>query len=259
MYSLLLAAAVSTQAYTPVVSMRAGQWSQLRLPLRRARALVSLDKQDVLEKLNVVPVFAVANGAGQIMSTVSEFAETAAPVITFYLDIADAKRSLAFASADDPGVELTVAPLGMALTMKSSDVTVQVQPSQAEYNSIRADLGFSSADESEGEMKLIPLFYSDELKFESSSDPDDPRSIPVSTNTSSTPFFFEMADYRAAWVASGLASDELPAVQLMDLRKLAYQMEHDAADAWRSSVLIPSEAGIEFIKARGYGTRGYGP
>jgi len=45
----------------------------------------------------------------------------------------------------------------------------------------------------------------------------------------------------------------------MDLRKLAYQMEHDAADAWRSSVLIPSEAGIEFIKARGYGTRGYGP
>ena len=163
MYSLLLAAAVSTQAYTPVVSMRAGQRSQPRLPLRRARALVSLDKQDVLEKLNVVPVFAVANGAGQIMSTVSEFAESAAPVITFYLDIADAKRSLAFASADDPGVELTVAPLGMALTMKSSDVTVQVQPSQAEYNSIRADLGFSSADESEGEMKLIPLFYSDEL------------------------------------------------------------------------------------------------
>ena len=35
----------------------------------------------------------------------------------------------------------------MALTMKSSDVTVQVQPSQAEYNSIRADLGFSSADD----------------------------------------------------------------------------------------------------------------
>ena len=240
MYSLLLAAAVSTQAYTPVMSMRAGQRSQPRLPLRRARALVSLDKQDVLETLNAVPVFAVANGAGQIMSTVSEFAETGAPVITFYLDIADAKRSLAFASADDPGVELTVAPLGKALTMKSSDVTVQVQPSQAEYNSIRADLGFSSADESEGELKLIPLFYSDELKFESSTEPENP----------STPFFFEMADYRAAWLASGLASDELPAVQLMDLRKLAYQMEHDASDAWQSSVLIPSEAGIEFIKAR---------
>ena len=62
---------------------------------------MSLDKQEVLEKLNAVPVFAVANGAGQLMSTVSEFAETAAPVITFYLGIADAKASLAFATADD--------------------------------------------------------------------------------------------------------------------------------------------------------------
>lgn len=244
MYSLLLAAAVSTQAYTLMaMGVRAGQLSQPRLPLRRARAPVSLGKQEVLEKLNAVPVFAVANGAGQIMSTVSEFAETGAPVITFYLDIADAKASLAFAMADDPsaGVQLSVAPLGKAFTMKSTDVSVQLQPSQAEYNSIRADLGFSSADESEGAMQLIPLFYSDELKFESSSDPENP----------STPFFFEMGDYRAAWVASGLAADKLPAVQLMDLRKLAYQMENDASDAWRSSVLIPSEAGIEFIEARG--------
>ena len=244
MHSLLLAAAVSTQAYMPMaMSVRAGQRSQPQLPLRRARALVSLDKQEVLEKLNAVPVFAVANGAGQFMSTVSEFAETGAPVITFYLDIADAKASLAFATADDPsaGVQLTVAPLGKAFTMKSSDVTVQLQPSQAEYNSIRADLGFSSADESEGTMQLIPLFYSDELKFESASDPENP----------STPFFFGLGDYRAAWVASGLAADKLPAVQLMDLRKLAYQMENDASDAWRSSVLIPSEAGIEFIEARG--------
>ena len=241
MHSLLLAAAVSTQAYTPMAMGVAGQRSQISL--RRARAPVSLDKQEVLEKLNAVPVFAVANGAGQLMSTVSEFAETAAPVITFYLDIADAKASLAFATADDPsaGVQLTVAPLGKAFTMKSSDVTVQLQPSQAEYNSIRADLGFSSADESEGTMQLIPLFYSDELKFESASDPENP----------STPFFFGLGDYRAAWVASGLAADKLPAVQLMDLRKLAYQMENDASDAWRSSVLIPSEAGIEFIEARG--------
>ena len=241
MHSLLLALAVSTQAYM-AMSVRAGQRSQPRLPLRRVRALVSLDKQEVLEKLNAVPVFAVANGAGQLMSTVSEFAETGAPVITFYLDIADAKASLDLAKSDPgAGVQLSVAPLGKAFTMKSSDVSVQLQPSQTEYNSIRADLGFSSADESEGTMQLIPLFYSDELKFESSSDPENP----------STPFFFEMGDYRAAWVASGLAADKLPAVQLMDLRKLAYQMENDASDAWRSSVLIPSEAGIQFIEARG--------
>ena len=99
MHSLLLAAAVSTQAYTPMAMGVAGQRSQISL--RRARAPVSLDKQEVLEKLNAVPVFAVANGAGQLMSTVSEFAETAAPVITFYLGIADAKASLAFATADD--------------------------------------------------------------------------------------------------------------------------------------------------------------
>ena len=228
----LLATAVSTQAFTSM-SVRAGQQSQPRLSLRTRTALCL--EQEVLEILNAVPVFGVANGAGQLMSTVD--AETGAPLITFYLDIVDAKASLAFAADTSAGVQLSVAPLGKAFTMKSSDVSVQLQPSQAEYNSIRQDLGFSAADESEGSMQLIPLFYSDELKFESSSDPDNP----------STPFFFEMGDYRAAWVASGLAADKLPAVQLMDLRTLAYKMENDASNDWRSSVLIPSEAGIEFI------------
>ena len=242
MYSLgaLLAAAVSTQAYT-TMGVRAGQRSQPSLLLRRMRLLTCLDKQEVLEKLNAVPVFGVANGADQLMSTAD--AETGTPVITFYLDIADAQRSLAFAKAADlsAGVELLVAPLGKAFTMKSTDASVQLQPSQAEYNSIRQDLGFSAADESEGSMQLIPLFYSDELKFESPSEPDNP----------STPFFFGVGDYRAAWVASGQAAETLPAVQLMDLRTLAYKMENDdAPNDWRSTVLIPSEAGIAFVEAR---------
>lgn len=232
MFGVLLAAAAGgTQAYT-TVNTRA--WWRSAVHKSRARPLLRLEKDEVIARLNAVPVFGVSNGASQLMST--EDAETGVPVITFYLDVDEARTSLAAASAANPGVDvqLMVAPLGRAFAMRQEGVSVRLQPSQAEYNGVRQNLGFSDEDASSAQ--LVPLFYSDELKFEGPPD--------SGSSGSMTPFFFTVDDFRAAYVESGQDVNELPGFQLTDLRTLAYNMEHDVD--WRSAVLIPPEAGLAF-------------
>ena len=234
MLSILIATAAGAQALTTTTT-RAWPRSAVHSPHSRARPPLCLEKDEVISRLNAVPVFGVSNGAKQLMSTGD--AETGDPVITFYLDVAEAQARLAAASAANPGadVQLMVAPLGRAFTMRPQGMSVRLQPSQAAYNGVRESLGFPGADASSAQ--LVPLFYSDELKFEGSPDPS-------GSSSSMTPFFFTVDEYRAAWVESGQDVNELPGFQLTDLRSLAYKLEHDAD--WRSAMLIPPEDGVAF-------------
>ena len=231
MCTTLLTAALGLQAHG--TSLRAGRHCHCR-----AGSSVCLDKQEVMGRLSAVPVFGVANGAGQLMSTVD--AETGDSVVVFYLDVAEAQASLAAEAAADPTADLRlkVAPLATAFAAQSAGGSVRLQPSQAEYNSIRQNLGFGAARPEEGEMQLVPLFYSDALNFESASGGE------------MRPLFFSAGDFREAWAASGQAADQLPALQLIDLRSLAYKMEHGEDEGWRSAVLIPPEASVEYASGQ---------
>lgn len=209
---------------------------------RRSVTPVCLTKEEVFAKLNEVPVFAIANGAEQLLASGSEGSEA----ITFFIDIDEAQATLSAVRAAHSDAKLSVAPLGIAflqaLNAQAANVPVRLQPSQAEYCSMRESLGFPAAEETgdaSGSPQLIPLFYSEKLTFE---DPDGGVLAPL---------FFGVDCLRAAWVASGQSADNLPGLLLTDLRTLAYDMEHDTpSDAkWRSMVLIPPETSMNFVRA----------
>ena len=172
-------------------------------------------------------------------------AETGTPAITFYVDVVEAQAKLAAVQAANPGsqLQLSVAPLGTAFAMSTQaqeDMVVRLQPSQAVMNGVRETLGFSAADASSAQP--VPLFGSDELNFELPPGPECPEGGEM------TPLFFAVDDFRAAWVASGQAADKLPALQLADLRTLAYNMEHDTSKDWSPILLVAPEESITFVK-----------
>lgn len=210
---------------------------------RRTRIPTCLSKQEVIEKLNQVPVFGLSNSEEQLMAAPDP--ETGTPAITFYVDVMEAQAKLAAVQAVNPGAELqlSVAPLGTAFAMSSQsqeDMVVRLQPSQAVMNGVRESLGFPAADASGAQP--VPLFGSDELNFELPPGPECPEGGEM------TPLFFAVDDFRAAWVASGQPADKLPALQLTDLRTLAYNMEHDSTKDWSPVLLIAPEAAIDFVK-----------
>ena len=199
---------------------------------------ICLDKQEVADKLNEVPVFAVADAASQPMAAPD--AESGIPVITFHLDILEAQKSLAAYAAANPGTDarLMIVPLGSAYSAMSAqqgNAQVRLQPSQAEYNNLRQSMGFPAEDASKGQ-PLIPLYSSDALSFESDQ------------GGKATPIFFGVDDFRTAWVESGQSAEELPGLALTDLRTLAYNMEHDASTDWSGTVLMPPEAGVAYAR-----------
>ena len=80
-------------------------------------SLRCLSEQEVLDKLNVVPVFAVSNREEELVVTPGK--DTGAPTCSFYLELSDALAALSELQAVDPraDVQLTVAPLGTAFAL----------------------------------------------------------------------------------------------------------------------------------------------
>ena len=229
MISTLLAVALSTQSWA------VAKPAQLRHCHARTRApTLVLDKQAIRERFNVVPAFTIVNDAGQPMASDSQ----GTPVITFHIDVAEAQALLARIQASGAEAALKVVPLGNALAMSSQQsqgAIMKVQSSRAEYARMRQSLGFNVTDVAEpegGSPQIVPLFYSELLKFEESGE-------------QMMPMFFGMDDFRAAWTESGLPADEMP-VQLTDLRKLQNDLESD--ESWLSTVLMPPEASMKFLR-----------
>ena len=124
---------------------------------------------------------------------------------------------------------------------------MRLQPSSTELSNMRQSFG-GLAPEASGEQPIVPLFSSNQLSFEIPPSPDDPNSA-----TMARPLFFGVSDFRAAWIESGRPSDELPGLELTDLRKLTHDMEHDMSKDWRSVVLMAPAAGMTFAAKQGRG------
>lgn len=76
-----------------------------------------LTREELLDKLNAVPVFSVVNGAQQMLATPDE--TSGAPFCRFYLDVSEAQVALAELRDANPRVliELAVTPLGTAYAL----------------------------------------------------------------------------------------------------------------------------------------------
>ena len=76
-----------------------------------------LDRQEVVDRLDAVPVFSVVNSDQMMLP--SRPANDSALSCTFYLDLADARLALASASELNPGMALSLAvtPLGTAFAL----------------------------------------------------------------------------------------------------------------------------------------------
>ena len=84
-------------------------------------ALRTLDQQEVLDKLNAVPVFGIVNAAEEL---VADRDEEGAMVCRFYLEISEAQAALTALRDINPGVamDLTVVPLGTAFALSEWQV-----------------------------------------------------------------------------------------------------------------------------------------
>ena len=131
---------------------------------------------------------------------------------------------------------------------KSTDVAVRLQASQEEVADLGELLTKSPAppllrrrNAREGS---IPLFGSDLLKFQMPSAEQGGEG----EGGEMMPLFLRRADFKSAWAASGGAPDKVPAIQLTDLRTLAYQMQFDTYQDYRPMLLVASDASIEFVQ-----------
>jgi len=98
----------------PVVGLHVCQMMAEQQPPLGLRVLT---REELLDKLNAVPVFSVVNGAQQMLATPDE--TSGAPFCRFYLDVSEAQAALAELRAANPRVliELAVTPLGTAYAL----------------------------------------------------------------------------------------------------------------------------------------------
>jgi hypothetical protein len=137
-----------------------------------------------------------------------------------------------------------------------SGVVVRLQAAQTEVEASKGVLAASPTppllrrrNQREG---AVPLFGSDELRFEMPSGAEEAAGVNDGSEDEEmramTPLFFTREDFKTAWLSSGEAAEQLPAVQVTDLRTLAYQMQFDTSQDWRSLLLVAPEASIDFVK-----------
>ena len=325
---LVLVTLVRAAAYVPIHT-----WSSERScrTSRRLRCLVDelpvnppvglrcLSRQEVVDKLNAVPVFSIVNGAEQMVQTPDK--ESGELACRFYLEIDDAKAALQELRSNNPNamIDVAVTPLGTAFALCEWQTPIEESLGAAGAEDIAADLddeyfgdddddddddddGFGDAGnvaEASIEVRLqaaraemesvrgllkkspvppllrrrnvlqgpIPLFGSDQIRFQLPQDPDpDPdRSQirfqrPAGTaaaadaadekeeESTMLPLFFRRSDLLVAWVASGGSIDSLPAVQVTDLRTIAWQMQFDRNQDWRPMLFVAPEPAIDFVK-----------
>ena len=322
---LVLVTLVRAAAYVPIHT-----WSSERScrTSRRLRCLVDelpvnppvglrcLSRQEVVDKLNAVPVFSIVNGAEQMVQTPDK--ESGELACRFYLEIDDAKAALQELRSNNPNamIDVAVTPLGTAFALCEWQTPIEESLGAAGAEDIAADLddeyfgddddddddddGFGDAGnvaEASIEVRLqaaraemesvrgllkkspvppllrrrnvlqgpIPLFGSDQIRFQLPPDPDPDRSQirfqrPAGTaaaadaadekeeESTMLPLFFRRSDLLVAWVASGGSIDSLPAVQVTDLRTIAWQMQFDRNQDWRPMLFVAPEPAIDFVK-----------
>jgi len=263
-------------------------------------ALRCLSRQEVVDKLNGVPVFSVVNGADQMVAT-PEGAEEAL-TCCFYLEIQDAQAALEKLQKANPRalVKIATTPLGTAFALSewpnrngfdaatpsvgrgSPTDDADADSLDAKYDNFEIDDGDAADFEDESDrpaLRLqaaaaevesvrgllkrspvppllrrrnvlqgpIPLFGSDAIRFQLPVAEDD-SACEEGSATTLTPLFFRRGDLLAAWAASGGTADSLPAVQVTDLRTVAWQMLYEREQDWRPMLFVAPEPAIDFVK-----------
>ena len=306
---LVLVTLVRAAAYVPMHT-----WSSERScrTSRRLRCLVDelpvnppvglrcLSRQEVVDKLNAVPVFSIVNGAEQMVQTPDK--ESGELACRFYLEIDDAKAALQELRSNNPNamIDVAVTPLGTAFALcewqtpveeslgaagaediaadlddeylgddddddddddfgdagnvAEASIEVRLQAARAEMESVRGLLKKSPVPPLLRRRNVlqdpIPLFGSDQIRFQRPAGTTAAADAADEKEEESTmlPLFFRRSDLLVAWVASGGSIDSLPAVQVTDLRTIAWQMQFDRNQDWRPMLFVAPEPAIDFVK-----------
>lgn len=243
-------------------------------------ALRPLQRQEIVDKLDGVPVFSVVNR--QTQQVVPTAAENGVLCCYFHVDVDEAAASLAMLQARNPTLELglTATPLGTAYAL----CEWERQASQEDEEEDSEALGLADGDDYEDdpdapkiELRLqaaraevevatpllaeapvppllrrrnqvsgaLPLFGSDQIRFAADEG--------AGAGSTTLPLFFKRDDLRAAWLASGGKADAMPPVQVTDLRTLAWQMQYDISQDWRPLLFVAPASSIDFVVAEGGG------
>lgn len=242
-------------------------------------ALRPLQRQEIVDKLDAVPVFSVVNR--QTRQVVPASTENGVLCCYFHLDVDEAAESLAMLQRRNPSLPLalTATPLGTAFAL----CEWERQASQEDEEEDSEGLGFADDDYDEDpdapkiELRLqaaraevevatpllaeapvppllrrrnqvagaLPLFGSDQIRFASEEG--------AAAGNEQLPLFFKRAELGAAWLASGGAEDAMPPVQVTDLRTLAWQMQCDVSQDWRPLLFVAPASSIDYVVAEGGG------
>ena len=230
-----------------------------------------LTEQEIVDKLNAVPVFSVVNRERQMVpQPAGEAGELAC---TFYLDLEEAANALQRLEEANPQVALQLAPtpLGTAFALcewqrgeadgggadgaAATPVGLRLQASQSEVASVAEVLASTPAPpllkRRDGQQGALPLFGSDALRFrasaaEGAADADGDGG--ADGGGTLLPLFLRRSDLRAAWLASGGGDADMPEVQVTDLRTLAWQMQVDGAQDWRPLLFVAPQPSIDYVQ-----------
>jgi len=267
----LLAAATCASSHASL--SRHGNDQSMRARLHRLRGGTSEDAapssqaltwQEIVGKLNNVPVFALVDSSGGLVGTHNT--ATDSRTITFYLDAGEAQEALRSSqqgnlaatitsSVDVHSLRLTALGLGAAFSLCkgfSNDPA-----SIAEVHKL-----WGSAANFDGELKLqgshalvaatkdalqtmcleagietgcwtLPVLGSDSL-----------------TSSTSSPMFFTLADLKRVWssASGGADDDSMPKdVKVLDLRMLVAQMQTDASP-WSTLEFVAPPDAVELAR-----------
>jgi len=221
-------------------------------PAAPSAAPTALTPEEITEKLNGIPVFALLNKEGGIVS-MRDPDGGEAPVCRWFVDATEAKMVLEAALAANPGVEglhIGVHGLGNAFKLcggwadevlpelkatlstgeeAAQGVSFRLQGNHALVKEVKDQLTESlTADGVEPGLWTLPIFFSTELQS---------RSI--------FPVFFHPKDLADAWLKAGRTKETVPEkMNMMDLRSFV-GMLRKADNPWQLVQFVASRAAIK--------------
>lgn len=241
-------------------------WALLALlPAATARSILSLrggslTREDVIDKLNKVPTFAIVDENDHVVPIRTE---TGAD-ICWFTDAAEVQKLLELTRAASPDrtFHIAVTPLGAAFaqcqgfasigddgdseaphdgylkgTLKLRGPRAVVDAAQEELRAQQAAQGVEPGD------WVLPVYCHDDFQT--------PQMMPM---------FFSAEDFSAGWTRSGRSADNMPGqLAMMDLRVLVKQMSETDAFDWSIFAFVSSEAAYTLAQeVMAQGTSGEG-
>ena len=183
-----------------------------------------LTRQEVVEKLDSIPVFHLQNAQAKIFPVPNVDGELA---VRWYSDVDEANSALVATQALNPDtpLQLGVTPLGTAFALSEgwqqtpSTYPLRLHASSRVAATLAKELG------AEPDAGAFPLFGCTELQ-----------------SSRVLPLFLSREDMQETWRATGRSADSFPSdCTVLDLRQLVYKkMLADASVNWRTVMLIAS-------------------